>query len=383
MTKREMQALTYVYNNPEKLSLLNINLFTGDRVDLFNGISACFNEYGYVTPEALEQFTTPKEELFTIPVEQIEPIIKDLQVERNRRKLKETADKLMMLADSDEPNLTEAQNIIFADSEYQAVSLSHAGMQFLEDLEAKRTGVYEFKSTGFKTLDVMLRGEWPKKEVSIISALPGVSKTALVGCSMLEMGKQGTASLLFSLEMHSTQLMARWIANQAHLDATKMGLGKIDAEDVVKATKAANYIASLPMYVIDDPNVTVNEIAATVRSYVKKHDIRVVFIDHLQILNVESSNRNAELGLAAKLFKNIAKALDIHICIVSQVNTVGGIRDSGDVQQNVDIRILVTTEDTGNTRQMNLNFEKNRNGKLGMLPMVFFANYLQYADTDD
>ena len=118
--------------------------------------------------------------------------------------------------------------------------------------------------------------------------------------------------------MHSTQLMARWIANEANLDATRMGLGRIDAEDVVKATRTANYIASLPMYVIDDPNVTVNEIAATIRSYVKKHDVRVVFIDHLQILNVESSNRNAELGLAAKLFKNIAKALDIHICIVSQ-----------------------------------------------------------------
>ena len=136
------------------------------------------------------------------------------------------------------------------------------------------------------------------------------------------------------------------------------------------------------MYVIDDPNVTVNEIAATIRSYVKKHDVRVVFIDHLQILNVESSNRNAELGLAAKLFKNIAKALDIHICIVSQVNTVGGIRDSGDVQQNVDIRILITTEDTGDTRVMNLNFEKNRNGKLGTQAMIFYANYLKYSDNE-
>ena len=382
MSRREMQALSFLYNYPEKISLFNSNMFTGLRVDLFDSIGECFNEYGFITPEALEQFCTPTEELFSTPVEQIEPIIKDLVTERNRRKLKETADKLYTLADSDEPNLTEAQNIIFEDQDYQAVSLSHAGMQFLADLEAKRNGTYEFKSTGFKKLDVMFRGEWPKKEVSILSALPGVSKTALVGCSMLAMGKQGTASLLFSLEMHSTQLMARWIANEANLDATRMGLGRIDAEDVVKATRTANYIASLPMYVIDDPNVTVNEIAATIRSYVKKHDVRVVFIDHLQILNVESSNRNAELGLAAKLFKNIAKALDIHICIVSQVNTVGGIRDSGDVQQNVDIRILITTEDTGDTRVMNLNFEKNRNGKLGTQAMIFYANYLKYSDNE-
>lgn len=200
---------------------------------------------------------------------------------------------------------------------------------------------------------------------------------------MLQMGYNGDASLFFSLEMSQRQLMSRWISNKLSIDNSELRMGAVDAERLGEIETAVNEINSLPLYVIDEPGLTVYNMLPIIREYVLKHGIKVVFIDYLQIIKLNSDDKNKELGEVAVQLKASAKKYDIHVCLISQKNGkdgVWGVRDSGEVPAVLDECInLVNDGTTGDVRNITIQFVKNRNGKLGDTPVMFDGRYMRFV----
>lgn len=369
-------------SNFEKIHKLPDHLFTEERIHVLNAMRKAYTEYGYITPEATEQFYKPlPSEVFAATIHQIDPLLDELRKLSKRRKLYNTGQMLIHESTKDDPLMKDIDLEQLYESEYDT-TMTLAGTQLLGETVQKRNGEYHYISTGFDFLDAMMGGEWERRAISILMADPGTGKTALACDSILSMGNNGIQSLLFSFEMSKTSLLARMAANYGNIEFDKIKMGELNDQEFEHFQNTINTINKLPFHTIENTNLTIHEIVSVIRQYAKK-GVKVVFIDHLQIIKLISDDKNRELGEITKRLKNISKKHDIHICILSQKNGKDGvwqIRDSGDVPANVDIIIDMVNQSDSNDdiKSIEINFTKNRNGATGKAPLLYEGPYLRF-----
>jgi replicative DNA helicase len=380
--KDEVKLLAAILDSPEILQNCRRSLFTEERASIFDAMQKSYGQYGEITAESIEQFYKGSlSDVLLSPIPKLlDPLFETLARFEKKRKASKLAELALSLAQEDNPDLSKLQ--ISSDEKEYATDLIDSSMTLLQKLQAKSAGTYEFISTGIQALDVALHGEWPRREISLVLANPGGSKSALVGNSILRMAKRNHASLFFSMEMSKEQLQLRWISEELRIDHDDVQRGSLTQDQVKDIQVLLTRLTQLPLFVIDQSRLSVDDMLPVIRKHVKQHDVHVVFIDHLQIMRT-GDDKNKSLGLATELLKNIAKELNIHICIISQKNQKDGVwqvRDSGDVPANVDIIIQLTpTEDTNaDTRHIMVDIHKNRNGRLGSYPTIFYGNYMSF-----
>ena len=70
-----------------------------------------------------------------------------------------------------------------------------------------------------------------------------------------------------------------------------------------------------PMVYVDDTTKDLSRMISVIRRCVRKHDVRFVVIDYLQIVNIigKFNTRDAQLGYAVNLLAYTAKTLNINI----------------------------------------------------------------------
>lgn len=379
----ESKLLSYLCEHPELLPRAPQDIVTDERRDVLEAIRKCNTQYGVITPEGIAAFTNASlAGLFVPVVEDITPVMDRLHKLRKQRRLMEIGQALVANAQAGIIDTQFLADLMDDPLVEQEGNLDGSALSFLRTLEDKKEGKYDFISTGYKTLDVIMGGEWPRGKVSIVIGDPGISKTTLACSSMLKMAQQNHPSLFFSLEMSKADLVARWAASLTEIDSTDIIRGAISDEDLERINAAVAEITALPMYVFDTTTTMgIDDIVPIIRQYVKKN-VRVVFIDYLQIMNV-GEDRNKELGRVARLLKNVAKELGIHICIISQKNGKDGvwvIRDSGEVPAAVDIIMNLSTEMQTDIRIIDFHFTKNRSGRTGHTTLTFNAPFLRYEN---
>ena len=71
--------------------------------------------------------------------------------------------------------------------------------------------------------------------------------------------------LFFSLEMSHLELTQRLLCSEARVDATRMRNGKLLEADWPKISHAIGRLGEAPIYIDDNPNLTVMEIRAKAR----------------------------------------------------------------------------------------------------------------------
>lgn len=88
--------------------------------------------------------------------------------------------------------------------------------------------------------------------------------------------------------------------------------------------------------------------------------VRLVIVDYLQILNVNTKNANKEqvMANAARRFKNLARELNVCIVLLSQLSrdrdnprpSQARIRDSGQIAESADVVMLIYRPEVYGTR---------------------------------
>jgi replicative DNA helicase len=380
----EWRLLTSFRADPDLMHGVSAAIFTEERAHFFGVLKEAYVRYGELSFEVLRLAFNGK-----IPAELLVPAVatpkalhEELALMARRRQLKQAAEALAAEAERylpDEKRITTVLDFDPVSPQHDSTLLPGA-QRMLGDLGKKVDGSYQFIRTGIRFLDSLLGGEWLPKTLNIIMAKPGTGKTALVGQSMLEMARlYKTRSLFFSLEMSKEQLISRWVAYLLELDATSIQFGKVDKAAAQRIEEAVIYLQTLPMFVIDDPTISLETIRKEVMA-AARNGCRVVFLDYLQIVRHHvNGNRNQDLGEVAVILKEIAKEHNIAIVLLSQMNKVGegldAIRDSGEVSQVADTVIEMSPidefPDSAGNRAVNLRFHKNRNGKLAVSTVIF------------
>lgn len=259
--------------------------------------------------------------------------------------------------------------------------------------------------SGFKRLDKLTSG-FKGSELLILAARPAMGKTALV----LSMARNIIIDYkmpvaVFSLEMSALQMVMRMVANESGLEQEKLKKGNLAQHEWEQLNAKVAALSEAPLYIDDTPGLSVFELRAKARRLKAQHDIQMIVIDYLQLMNAggkDGGNRQEEISIISRSLKIIAKELNVPVIALSQlsraVETRGGdkrpqlsdLRESGAIEQDADMVMFIyrpeyyeITEDAEGNSTIGLTeiiVAKHRNGALENVPLRFQGKFGRFVD---
>ena len=222
-------------------------------------------------------------------------------------------------------------------------------------VENNRNGITGIP-TGLRELDRLTAG-WQQGDLNIIAPRPSVGKTAFALHLALAAGRAGKHVLVNSLEMQGERLGDRWLCAQAaNVDAGHLKTGQLDDGERQQALEAARLLSALPVYVDDNPKMSMDHIRSSALLQKSKGRCDLLIIDYLQLCEMKSGqknrNREQEVAEASRKAKLIAKELDIPVILLCQLNrecemradkrpALSDLRESGAIEQDADVVMLL------------------------------------------
>ena len=260
--------------------------------------------------------------------------------------------------------------------------------------------------TGFRTLDNKIGG-FQKGTLVILAARPAMGKTALAINIARNMAVDFHKPVaIFSLEMTASELTSRLISAETSIEGRKFKTnGKLSEAEKEYIREKTNSLVKAPIYIDDNPGLTIFELRAKCRRLKQKYDIQMVFIDYLQLMQggdaVKSGNREQEISYISRQLKALSKELSIPILALSQlsraVETRGGskkpvlsdLRESGAIEQDADIVMFIYRpayygeggED--DERLAKVIIAKHRAGETGEADLNFINQYVRFENRMD
>jgi replicative DNA helicase len=277
-------------------------------------------------------------------------------------------------------------------------------VEFLTNNQGIVTGV----PSGLRAVDKHFNG-WQNQDLIVIGADNGMGKTAFVLSNMLAAAKSGNSVGMFSMEMSVVQLAVRGIANESNYHMNQLMRTGFERNEYFEGLNKVVYeVAELPIHIDDQPALTVPEMKRKARQLKRKHDIKLLVIDFVQMFSGDKDIR-INISEASRELKNIAKELDIPVIALSQLSrevkkerfkipSKHHLKESSAIEEAADIiGLLYRPEYYGYTKENNADlFEnelglegdenacliiaKNRNGAMGNIGLNFIGNKTKYVN---
>jgi replicative DNA helicase len=187
-------------------------------------------------------------------------------------------------------------------------------------------------------------------DLVIFAGRTSQGKSTLATTIARNMALMGTPSAYYSLEMGAKQLTARIMARDTMLSSSRMLYDKMNDGELARFDQQAATMQQLPIYYDDKSKTSFKRLTTSIRAMVRKHGIRIAFIDYLQILaNGSGDNREQLIGDMARDLKRLAVELNICIVAISQLSrakdkpepTLMEMRGSGQIEEACDTAVLV------------------------------------------
>ncbi|MHB1586517.1 MAG: replicative DNA helicase [Acidiferrobacteraceae bacterium] len=252
-------------------------------------------------------------------------------------------------------------------------------------------------SSGFSDLDDMTSG-LQRSDLIIVAGRPSMGKTSLA-MNIVENAAVGAKVpvAVFSMEMPGEQLAMRMLASLGRINAHKVRTGRLEDEDWPRLTSAMGMLTDAPIFIDDTPALTPMELRSRARRLKREHDIGLIVIDYLQLMQgVESENRATEVSGITRSLKSLAKELNVPLIAMSQLNrsleqrpnkrpVMSDLRESGAIEQDADViffiyRDEVYNEDSPDKGTAEVIIGKQRNGPVGKVRLTFLGEYTRFEN---
>lgn len=269
----------------------------------------------------------------------------------------------------------------------------------MEELHRDR-GKLRGVRTGWRDLDNMTAG-LQRSDLIILAARPAMGKTTLVtNLAYNVAAKENQAVLFFSLEMSKEQLVDRMLADASGVDAWNIRTGNLSDEDFEKLSHAMGEMAEAPIFIDDQPGLTVLEMRTKARRQAHNQPLGLIIIDYLQLMQGSRSdgNRVQEVSEISRGLKLIARELNVPVIALSQLSRsvetrspqipqLSDLRESGSIEQDADIVAFIYREayynpETERQNVTDLIIAKHRNGPVGKVELYFHPERLRFMSLD-
>lgn len=252
--------------------------------------------------------------------------------------------------------------------------------------------------TGFNELDHRLAGLQPNNLI-VIGARPAMGKTAFALGILAHAAMEATVpTLFFSLEMGRDEITQRLLCSEARVDASKLRTGNFDDRDWQKVTAAVGRLAEAPIFIDDNPNITVMDIRAKARRLKAREGLGLIIIDYMQLMTgrARAESRQVEVAEMSRGLKILARELQIPVVALSQLSRnlesrqdkrpmLSDLRESGSLEQDSDVVMFLYRDEMYNPESSDKGMAevivaKHRSGPTGVTQLAFLPQYTRFSD---
>ncbi|WP_369214409.1 replicative DNA helicase, partial [Streptomyces flavofungini] len=253
--------------------------------------------------------------------------------------------------------------------------------------------------TGFIDIDGLLCGGFTPGQMVVIGARPAMGKSTIAqdfarGAAL----KAKVPTLIESLEMSSSDLSDRILCAEAAIPLHHLRQGIVSDDHMARAAvRVQETIADAPLYINDGALLSLATLRARVRNLVRTKGLRLVIVDYLQLMQVgRADNRQQAVADLSRGLKLLAKDFGITVVVLCQLNRgpeqrtekkpqVSDLRESGAIEQDADIVILLHREDayekeSPRAGEADLIVGKHRNGPTGTITVAFQGHFARFRD---
>jgi len=205
--------------------------------------------------------------------------------------------------------------------------------------------------------------------------------------------------LFFSLEMGHLELTQRLLCSEAKVDASRLRNGNLSDDDWPKISRAVGQLAEAPIWIDDNPNLTVMEIRAKARRLkARLGDLGVIFVDYLQLMSGSgrAESRQIEISEISRSLKILARELETPVVALSQLSRnleqradkrpmLADLRESGAIEQDADVVMFLYRDEIYDPESSDIGtseviIAKHRNGPTGTVRLAFIGNFTKFAN---
>ncbi|MBN1212327.1 MAG: replicative DNA helicase [candidate division Zixibacteria bacterium] len=393
-------------------------------IDLYNNSEPC--DITTVADSLLKQGKLEKIGGRVYLVELVEKVVSTAHIEAHAnivlersvlRRLIQTSNEIIQSCYSlDQPvdNLLDmAETNIFNISESRLrkgfVPLKGLITETFEQIESYQSGegFMDGIMTDFTTLDIMTQG-LHNGDLVIIAGRPSMGKSAIamnIAESVAIKQKKGVG--IFSIEMSKEQLALRLLCGRAKISQQKIRSRKLSDEELGRLTRAGGTISLANIFIDDSATLTSLEMRAKARRLKAQHDIALIVVDYIQMMQAtgRQENRQQEIAVISRNLKALAKELDIPVIAISQLSRMveqrGGekrpqlsdLRESGAIEQDADVVMFVYRPefymshlDRNDSKYLEVEGKaeiivaKQRNGPTGVANLIFIKEFARFEN---
>ena len=252
----------------------------------------------------------------------------------------------------------------------------------LDRIDKRQAGEIIGVRVPFERLAGML-GDLEGGEFILIAARPSQGKTSMALQIAEDVAFNQKINVgIMSLETTNEQLMIRILSQIAQVPGGKIKFGCMDNSQYERFNKATQTIyENSDRIIMNDSVYSIWEIRSRAIRLKQKHNIGILIIDYLQLIDGKGENRNVIIQNISRSLKLVAKKLDIPVVALSQLSrlaegiepSMNHLRESGALEQDADKIIFPYRPDykDGGTDAMFI-IGKNRDGAVGKIEDVTF-----------
>jgi replicative DNA helicase len=282
----------------------------------------------------------------------------------------------------------------------QTITLEEALSKAYDRIDARNMGEQRSisgLSTGFLDLDEITAG-LQNSEMILIAARPSVGKTAFsLGLVRNIITRENAPVFFVSLEQSRIELAERLLCSQARVDSHKLRKGHLSGEDMQKLIEAGGILRNTRLFIDDSPGQGMLRISANARRLKLRHDIKLVVIDYLQLIEPDNRRdpRQEQVAQISRRIKFLARELQIPVIALAQVNRasedrqdhrprLADLRESGSLEQDSDTVLILHRPDRYEPGQnegvIEVIVAKQRNGPTGEITLTYLKEFMRYED---
>jgi replicative DNA helicase len=250
--------------------------------------------------------------------------------------------------------------------------------------------------TGFKDLDDLIHGLHPGQLV-IVGARPAIGKSTIGMDFARSAVKNGIPTAIFSLEMGRNEIVTRLVSAECRVSMHKIRAGMLSDEEWGRISRRLGDLNEYELWIDDSENLSISDIANKARRLKHEHGVRFLVVDYLQLMQGKrTEGRQQEVSDISRSLKILAKELGVPIVAMSQLNRgpeqrvdkrpqVSDLRESGSIEQDADLVILLHREDayereSPRAGEADIIIGKHRNGPTGIVTVAFQGHYSRFVD---
>ncbi len=277
----------------------------------------------------------------------------------------------------------------------------HHEEEHLQPINTQNTGEKTIVGlgTGFD-IDRMITDIRPG-ELFVLAGRPSVGKTSLMMniAQNMVLGNERTSVGIFSLELPAKEIVARMLNSLARIRTNALQERQIQGS----LKKAVEQLCKSKILIDDTGSIDITNLCANARRMKANHDVKVIFIDYLQLIKGQvcsNASRENEIAMISGSLKAMAKELNIPVVVLAQLNRqaeqhgdtpkLSNLRESRAIEQDADVVALLHRDrkqqydqkdgEEAKPLSAELIIAKNRHGSCGTVNLNFFPEYFRFFD---